>query len=371
MTSFSLRWSVPIVALAAAAALISYDGALAEQRTKQAAPAAPSRLDAAVRDNVERLLAEGIQTFRYDTFGSEDFWGGRVKLHQAIQGEKFGGVGPGLSPKPALEFGLKVDMEAVPKNVATAIKTGKVDLNDPANTLLLLKANAVLGVTGFFNEDGKSLKSVGIQCALCHSTVNNAFMPGIGRRLDGWPNRDLNIGAIVASAPDLRAFAEMLEVDEATVKKVLTSWGPGKFDAQLNLDGKAFRPDGKPAATLNPSAFGLAGVNNHTWTGAWGTVTYWNAYVGNLEMHGKGNSMIRASITRRSIRSRRAPGKATRMTAKTGSRRSCRRCIFINCRYRVPNRRPALSMPQQPRAARSCSPGRQDAPVATCCCCVL
>ena len=251
MTSF-LRWSVPIVALAAAVALISYDGALAEQRTKQAAPATPSRLDAAVRDNVERLLAEGIQTFRYDTFGSEDFWGGRVKLHQAIQGEKFGGVGPGLSPKKALEFGLKVDMEAVPKNVATAIKTGKVDLNDPANTLLLLKANAVLGVTGFFNEDGKSLKSVGIQCALCHSTVNNAFMPGIGRRLDGWPNRDLNIGAIVASAPDLRAFAEMLEVDEATVKKVLTSWGPGKFDAQLNLDGKAFRPDGKPAATLNP-----------------------------------------------------------------------------------------------------------------------
>ena len=179
MTSFSLRWSVPIVALAAAAALISYDAALAEQRTKQAGPAAPSRLNAAVRDNVERLLAEGIQTFRYDTFGSEDFWGGRVKLHQAIQGEKFGGVGPGLSPKQALEFGLKVDMEAVPKNVATAIKAGKVDLNDPANTLLLLKANAVLGVTGFFNEDGKSLKSVGIQCALCHSTVNNAFMPGI------------------------------------------------------------------------------------------------------------------------------------------------------------------------------------------------
>jgi hypothetical protein len=206
MTSFSLRWSVPIAALAAGAVLISYDGALAEQRTKQAAP---SRLDAAVRENVERLLAEGIQTFRYDTFGSEDFWGGRVKLHQAIQGKKFGGVGPGISPKQALELGLKVDMEAVPKNIATAIKTGKVDLNDPANTLLLLKANAVLGVTGFFNEDGKSLKSVGIQCALCHSTVNNAFMPGIGRRLDGWPNRDLNIGAIVA----LRARLECVRRD--------------------------------------------------------------------------------------------------------------------------------------------------------------
>jgi hypothetical protein len=288
MTSVSLQRCIPIVALAAAASLMSYDSPLAQQRTKQVAPAVQSKLDPAVRDNVERLLADGQQVFRYDTFGSEDFWGGQVKLHQAIQGEKFGGVGPGVSPKQALDLGLKVDMDAVPKNVAAAIKGGKVDLNDPANTLLLLKANAVLGVTGFFNTDGKSLKSIGIQCALCHSTVDNAFMPGIGRRLDGWPNRDLNIGAIVAAAPDLSAFVKMLEVDEATVKKVLTSWGPGKFDAVLNLDGKAFRPDGKPAATLNPPAFGLAGVNNHTWTGAWGTVSYWNAYVGNLEMHGKG-----------------------------------------------------------------------------------
>lgn len=286
MTS-SLRRSLPIVALVVAASL-SHESALAQQRTKRAAPAVQSRLDPAVRDNVERLLTEGLQTFRYDTFGSEDFWGGQLKLHQAIQGEKFGGVGPGISPKQALELGLKVDMDAVPKSVATAIKAGKVDLNDPANTLLLLKANAVLGVTGFFDKDGKSLNSIGIQCALCHSTVDNAFMPGIGRRLDGWPNRDLNIGAIVASAPDLSAFVKMLDVEEATVKKVLTSWGPGKFDAELNLDGKAFRPDGKSAATLNPPAFGLAGVNNHTWTGAWGTVTYWNAYVGNLEMHGRG-----------------------------------------------------------------------------------
>jgi hypothetical protein len=236
-----------------------------------------------------QLLKDGKNIFRHDTFGSEDFWGGQLKLHQAIQGEKSGGVGPGVSPKKALELGLKVDMEAVPRNVAAAIKAGKVDLNDPANTLLLLKANAVVGVTGFFERDGKALKSIGIQCALCHSTVDDAFMPGIGRRLDGWPNRDLDVGAIAASAADLSAFVKMLEVDEATVKKVLTSWGPGKFDAELNLDGKAFRPDGKPAATLNPAAFGLAGVNNHTWTGGWGTVSYWNAYVGNLEMHGRGN----------------------------------------------------------------------------------
>jgi hypothetical protein len=236
----------------------------------------------------KELLKEGKQIFRFDTFGSEEFWGGKLRLHDAIQGAKLGGVGPGVSPKMALELGLKVDMEAVPKAVAGLIKQGKVDLNDPANTLVLLKANAVVGVTGFFTEDGKRLRAVGIQCALCHSTVDDAFMPGIGRRLDGWPNRDLNVGVIAASAPDLSAYTTMLRVDEATVKKVLNSWGPGKFDALLNLDGKAFRPDGKPAATLNPAAFGLAGVNNHTWTGAWGTVSYWNAYVGNLEMHGKG-----------------------------------------------------------------------------------
>jgi mono/diheme cytochrome c family protein len=288
MTSFIKRSYVVVLGLTSAVAMLAHDNALAQQRTKQAAPSAQSRLDPAVRANVEHLLSDGMRIFRSDTFGSEDFWGGQVKLHQAIAGEKQAGVGPGVSPKQALELGLKVDMQAVPANVAAAIKAGKVDLNDPANTLLLLKANAVVGVTGFFTDDGKSLKSIGIQCALCHSTVDNAFAPGIGRRLDGWPNRDLNIGAIVASAPDLSAFAKMLEVDEATVKKVLTSWGPGKFDAELNLDGKAFRPDGKPAATLIPAAFGLAGVNNHTWTGAWGTVTYWNAYVGNLEMHGKG-----------------------------------------------------------------------------------
>ena len=288
MTSHWKRRHFLSSGLIAAAVISLCHGAVAQQRAVQAPRGAGATLDRTVRENVDRMLAEGMQTFRYDTFGSEDFWGGQLKLHQSIQGEKLGGVGPGVSPKKALELGLKVDMEAVPKNVADAIKGGKVDLNDPANTLLLLKANAVVGVTGFFSQDGRSLRAVGIQCALCHSTVDNAFMAGIGRRLDGWPNRDLDVGAIAASAPDLSAFVKMLEVDEATVKKVLTSWGPGKFDAQLNLDGKAFRPDGKPAATLNPPAFGLAGVNNHTWTGSWGTISYWNAYVGNLEMHGKG-----------------------------------------------------------------------------------
>ena len=124
---------------------------------------------------------------------------------------------------------------------------------------------------------------------MCHSTVDNSFAPGIGHRLDGWANRDLNVGAIVNLAPAgrLQPVADMLHVDEATVRTVLQSWGPGKFDAELFLDEKAFRPDGKTAATLIPPAFGLTGVNLHTWTG-WGSVTYWNAFVANLEMHGKG-----------------------------------------------------------------------------------
>jgi len=236
----------------------------------------------------KKLLEDGKEIFRHDTFGSEEFWGGTLKLHQAIMGEKLGGVGPGISPQKALELGLKVDVNAVPKEVAEGINSGKVDLTDPANTLALLKADAVVGVKGFFSEDGKSLTSVGIQCSLCHSTVDDAFAPGIGHRLDGWPNHDLNVGAIIAAAPDLSALTDMLQISEAEVKKAVEAWGPGKFDAELNLDGKAFRPDGKTAATLNPAAFGLAGVNNHTWTGAWGGVTYWNAYVGNLEMHGQG-----------------------------------------------------------------------------------
>ncbi|WP_307145898.1 hypothetical protein [Rhizobium tibeticum] len=244
--------------------------------------------DAAATEQARRYLKEGRETFRFDTFGSEDFWGGKLKLHQAIAGEKLGGKGPGLSPQKTLELGLKVDVNAIPRDVAAALGKGKVDLADPASTLVLLKANAVVGVTGFFGEDGKTLTSVGIQCAVCHSTVDDSYAPGIGHRLDGWPNRDLNIGAIVALAPDLSAFTEMLQISEAEAKKAIEAWGPGKFDAELNLDGKAFRPDGKTSATLNPPAFGLAGVNNHTWTGAWGTISYWNAYVGNLEMHGKG-----------------------------------------------------------------------------------
>jgi mono/diheme cytochrome c family protein len=243
--------------------------------------------DRQINENAQRMMEQGKQIFRFDTFGDEAFWTDRLKLHQAIEGAKLGGVGPGVSPKTALSVGLKVDMDALPADLVAKVKRGEVNLDDPATTLALIKLEAVLGVKGTFNGDG-SLKTVGLSCAVCHSTVDDAFMPGIGHRLDGWANRDLNTGAIISLAPDLSAFTELLKVDEATVKKVLASWGPGKFDAELNLDGKAFRPDGKPAATLIPPAFGMAGVNLHTWTGGWGTVTYWNAFVANLELQGQG-----------------------------------------------------------------------------------
>lgn len=232
------------------------------------------------------LLRQGKQVFRFDTFGDQAFWGDALQLHKAIEGSANGGVGAGVSPKTALAVGLKVDATAIPPKIAAAIKAGKVDLNDPKTTLPLLKLNAVVGVEGFFNKDG-TLGSMGITCALCHSTVDNSFAPGIGRRLDGWPNQDLDVGKIISLAPSLKPFTDLLGVDEATVKKVLLSWGPGKFDAELSMDGKGFRPDGSSAAVRIPPAFGLAGVNLATYTG-WGTVTYWNAFVANLEMHGQG-----------------------------------------------------------------------------------
>jgi len=218
------------------------------------------------------MLKEGRKIFRYDTFGSEDFWGGQLRLHEAIAGEKHGGVGPGVTARQALQLGLKVDVGALPKILLEAIRGRSVDLDKVETTLELLRANAVVGVTGFFDKD-KRMTAMGIQCALCHSTVDDSLARGIGRRLDGWPNRDLNVGAIVASAPTLKPFSDLLGVDVATVRKVLQSWGPGRYDAELNHDGKPFRPDGKPATTVMPAAFGLAGVNLHTYSG-WGSVTH-------------------------------------------------------------------------------------------------
>jgi mono/diheme cytochrome c family protein len=242
--------------------------------------------DRVVDDNVQALVDDGRRTFRFDTFGDEDFWGGKLRLHEAIAGAANGGVGPGVSPRTALGVGLKVDADALPKSIRKQLVRGEVNLDDPATTLALLQLDAVVGVKGVF-DGGGALSSIGIQCALCHSTVDDSLAPGVGRRLDGWANRDLDVGAIVNLAPDVSPIAGVLGVDDATVRAVLASWGPGRFDAQLILDGKAFTPASTSAATLIPPAFGLAGVNLHTST-AWGGVTYWNAFVANLEMHGKG-----------------------------------------------------------------------------------
>ncbi len=254
-------------------------------------------------NNATQMVSQGRDIFRFDTFGDEQFWGDALHLHQTIEGEVFGGIGSGLTPKQALKLGLKVDVDALPPALVQQLKKGKVNLNDVAVTLALIQQNAVLGVKGTFNSDG-SLKTIGLTCALCHSTVNDSLTHGIGQRQDGWANRDLNVGAVIASAPNVQPFVDLLktvnpEIDADAVRAVLKSWGPGKFDAELLLDGKAFNPQqitngivtatNVPGATLLPNAFGLAGFNQHTWTGDWGSVPYWNAFVAVLELRGIGN----------------------------------------------------------------------------------
>lgn len=245
-------------------------------------------------ENAEEMIEQGRHTFRFDTYGDEAFWTDQLHMHQAVSK---------LTPADALTLGLKVDANALSPSVVEAIKHGKVNINDPAVTLQLIKDNAVLGVVGTFN--GNSLTKVGFTCALCHSTVDNSVAPGIGRRIDGLANRDLNVGAIIAAAPNLQPVVDLLNlapqdkgISVQDVRKVLNSWGPGKFDAELFLDGKAFNPQqitngmvtgtNVSGATLLPNARGLAGHNLHTWTGGWGTVTYWNAFVAVDELHGIG-----------------------------------------------------------------------------------
>ncbi len=254
-----------IMALAAAAYGFTLDSATE-----------PAKSDPVLRA-AKGMIERGRHAFRHDTLGSEAFFTGAIRLNEAIRT---------VTPRTALAVGLKVDSAALPQELIRAIKKGKVDLDDPATTAALLSLNAVVGVEAEVGKDG-SVRNLGITCAFCHSTVDDSVAPGIGGRLDGWANRDLDVGAILNLAPNLQPFADLLGVDVPTVKTVLQSWGPGRFDAHLNLDGKAFRPDGKTAAVLIPPAFGLAGVNLHTYNG-WGSVTYWNAFVGNLEMNGKG-----------------------------------------------------------------------------------
>jgi len=274
--------SLAVIALGLALGAVAL---MADDLSPTPAPqTAPSELGARavpadpVASHAEEMIHKGRAVFRHSRMGSHTFFSRTLKLHRAVDQ---------LTPRQALGLGLKVDSEALPAAVVQAIQRGEVDLDDPAVTRLLVQIGAVVGVEAEVTPGGDSLWELGITCALCHSTVDDSVAPGIGRRLDGWANRDLDVGRIIAAAPNLHPLADLLGVDVDTVRAVLESWGPGKFDAHLNLDGQAFRPDGASAAVLIPPAFGLAGVNLHTYEG-WGSVTYWNAFVGNLEMNGKG-----------------------------------------------------------------------------------
>ena len=211
------------------------------------------------------LVAQGRNIFRYDTFGDEAQWTDALGLHEVIAAA--------VDPVTALSVGLKVDAEALPAAVVAGIQDGSVDLKDPATTVALLKLNAVVGVRGTVETVNgvDKLVRVGVTCALCHSTVDNSFAKGIGKRLDGWPNRDLNPGAIIALSP---------AVDAAT-KAALNSWGPGKFDPRHNIDGLS-----KPVVI--PPAYGLAGIHRITFTGDGEDIAYWNRYVAVAEMGGLG-----------------------------------------------------------------------------------
>lgn len=211
-----------------------------------------------------QLAAQGREIFRFDTFGDEVFWTDTARLHEVIQRS--------VSPKAALELGLKVDADALPQAVKDAMAAGQVDLDDPATTVTLLKLGAVVGVIGTVQTVGgrDTLTRVGITCALCHSTVDNSFAPGIGSRRDGWPNRDLNVGAIIALSPAI----------PSAQKAVFNSWGKGKYDPRFNVDGQNL-------PVVIPPAFGLRTVRNEIYTGD-DTISYWNNYVAVTQMHGQG-----------------------------------------------------------------------------------
>ncbi|WP_220634470.1 c-type cytochrome [Georgfuchsia toluolica] len=212
------------------------------------------------------LVAQGQQIFRFDTFGDETKWTDTLRMHEVIAAA--------VDPTTALSVGLKVDAEALPPAVVQGIQNGTVDLKSPATTIALLKLNAVIGLQGTVETIAgtDTLTHVGITCALCHSTVDNSFAPGIGKRLDGWPNRDLNPGAIIALSPAL----------DAATKAVFNSWGKGKYDPRFNLDGIN-------GPQVIPPAYGLAGIHSITSTGDGSDIAYWNRYVGVTQMGGHGS----------------------------------------------------------------------------------
>ena len=212
------------------------------------------------------LVAQGMDIFRFDTYGDQSFWTDTLRIHDVITAA--------VDPTTALSVGLKVDATALPPAVVQGIQDGSISLTDPATTVALLKLNAVVGLQGTVDTvNGKdTLTAVGITCALCHSTVDNSFRPGLGARLDGWPNHELNPGAIIALSPALTSEQ----------KAVSNSWGPGKYDPRFNFDGQ-----NGPAVI--PPAYGLLGINRITVTGDGTNVEYWNRYVGVTQMHGHGS----------------------------------------------------------------------------------
>ena len=212
------------------------------------------------------LVAQGKQIFRFDTFGDESQWTDTLRMHEVIAAA--------VDPTTALAVGLKVDAEALPAAVVQGIQNGSISLTSPDTTIALLKLNAVVGLQGKVETVGgkDTLTRVGVTCALCHSTVDNSFAPGIGKRLDGWPNRDLNPGAIIALSP----------APSAPAKAVYNSWGKGKYDPRFNLDGIN-------GPQVIPPAYGLNGIHRITSTGDGEDIAYWNRYVGVTQMGGHGS----------------------------------------------------------------------------------
>jgi hypothetical protein len=223
----------------------------------------------AIADTDDLLVQQGQEIFRYDTFGDEQLWTDVLKMHEVVET---------VSPATALAVGLKVDVDALPAGVIDALKAGKVNLNDPAVTTELLRLNSVVGVVGKVGESGE-LKSVGITCALCHSSVDDSFTKGIGKRLDGWANTDLNVGAIVALSPAL----------DPGLKAEFNAWGPGKYDPRHHaFDGTNIIGLNTPSLPIViPPIYGLKKVGFETFT-ADGPISYWNAYVGVGQMGGQG-----------------------------------------------------------------------------------
>lgn len=211
------------------------------------------------------LIEKGKQIFRFDTFGDESQWTDALRMHEVISAA--------VDPTTALSVGLKVDADALPAAVVAGIRDGSIDLKSPATTVALLKLDAVVGLKGTVEtvNGHDTLTKVGVTCALCHSTVDNSFAPGIGKRLDGWPNRDLNPGAIIALSPALPAAS----------KAVYNSWGPGKYDPRFNQDGQN-------GPQVIPPAYGLDGIHSITSTGDGEDIAYWNRYVGVTQMGGHG-----------------------------------------------------------------------------------